>query len=152
MRGNQLTRLWRVVRAIEASPNGLTVAEIAQREETGIRTIYRDLEALFPRYHAKAQRAPSEIFKILFPPLKIFLLLQHSRTILCVFGALARDKMPRKAAKFAKKTVSHLPALNIYLVQFLGLFSRLGKRVFAFLAPWREGIGRFHAAQLQGHA
>ena len=45
MRGNQLTRLWRVVRAIEASPNGLTVAEIAQREETGIRTIYRDLEA-----------------------------------------------------------------------------------------------------------
>jgi hypothetical protein len=46
MRGDQLTRQWRVIRAIEASPNGLTLAEIAQREETGIRTIYRDLETL----------------------------------------------------------------------------------------------------------
>jgi len=46
MRGDQLARQWRIIRAIEASPNGLTVAEIAQREETGIRTIYRDLEAL----------------------------------------------------------------------------------------------------------
>jgi len=46
MRGDQLTRQWRVIRAIEASTNGLTVAEIAQREETGIRTIYRDLETL----------------------------------------------------------------------------------------------------------
>jgi len=45
MRGDQLARQWRVIRAIEASPNGLTVAEIAEREETGIRTIYRDLEA-----------------------------------------------------------------------------------------------------------
>jgi hypothetical protein len=46
MRGDQLARQWRIIRAIEASPTGLTVAEIAKREETGIRTIYRDLEAL----------------------------------------------------------------------------------------------------------
>jgi len=45
MRGDQLARQWRVIRAIEASPNGLTVAEIAKREDSGIRTIYRDLEA-----------------------------------------------------------------------------------------------------------
>ena len=138
MQGDQLSRQWRTIRKIEASPNGLTVTEIAQREETGIRTIYRDLEVLYPRYHAKAQRAPSEIFKILFPPLKIFLLLQHSRTTLCVLCALARDKMSRKAAKFAKKTVLHLPFLNIYLVQFLGRVSQLGKRTLAFFAPWRE--------------
>ena len=43
MRGDQLSRQWR---AIKASSNGLTVTEIAQREETGIRTIYRDLEAI----------------------------------------------------------------------------------------------------------
>jgi hypothetical protein len=30
MRGDQLTRQWRVIRAIEASPNGLAVAEIAR--------------------------------------------------------------------------------------------------------------------------
>jgi predicted DNA-binding transcriptional regulator YafY len=61
MRGDQLARQWRVIRAIEASPNGLTVAEIAKREETGIRTIYRDLEALqaagFPLYTEKVERA-----------------------------------------------------------------------------------------------
>jgi predicted DNA-binding transcriptional regulator YafY len=61
MRGDQLARQWRVIRAIEASPNGLTVAEIANREETGIRTIYRDLEALqsagFPLYTEKVEQA-----------------------------------------------------------------------------------------------
>jgi len=35
MRGDQLARQWRLIRAIEASPNGLTVAEIVKREETG---------------------------------------------------------------------------------------------------------------------
>jgi len=30
MRGDQLTRQWRVIRAIEARPNGLTTAEIAR--------------------------------------------------------------------------------------------------------------------------
>jgi predicted DNA-binding transcriptional regulator YafY len=61
MRGDQLARQWRVIRAIEASPSGLTVAEIAKREETGIRTIYRDLEALqaagFPLYTEKVDKA-----------------------------------------------------------------------------------------------
>ena len=73
MRGDQLTRQWRVIRAIEASPNGLTVAEIVKREETGIRTIYRDLEALQPKCHAKAQRAPRETFRVLLTILDIFL-------------------------------------------------------------------------------
>ena len=57
MQGDQLSRQWRTIRAIEASPIGLTVTEIAQREETGFRTIYRDLGALqaagFPLYTEK---------------------------------------------------------------------------------------------------
>ncbi len=61
MRGDQLARQWRLIRAIKANPNGLTVAEIAQREETGIRTIYRDLEALqaggFPLYTERVDGA-----------------------------------------------------------------------------------------------
>jgi hypothetical protein len=36
MRGDQLARQWRTIRAIEASPKGLTVSEIAKRGETGI--------------------------------------------------------------------------------------------------------------------
>jgi len=78
MRGDQLARQWGMIRPIEVDPNGLTVPEIAQREETGIRTIYRDLEALqaadFPQpCHVKAQRAPKEIFRLLFSFLDIFL-------------------------------------------------------------------------------
>jgi predicted DNA-binding transcriptional regulator YafY len=83
MRGDQLGRQWRTIRTIEASPNGLTVTEIAQREETGIRTIYRDLEALqaagFPYpCHAKAQSTPGEIFRLLLSFLNILLTPSHS--------------------------------------------------------------------------
>jgi len=35
MRGDQLIRQWRVTRAIEASPNGITMAEIAACDGTG---------------------------------------------------------------------------------------------------------------------
>jgi len=60
MQGDQLSRQWRAIRAIEASLNGLTVAEIAKREETGIRTICRYLEALqaasFPLYTGRDNR------------------------------------------------------------------------------------------------
>ncbi len=76
MRGDQLVRLWRVLRGIEARLNGLTVAEIAKREETGIRTICRYLEALqaadFPLYNERADRdsrwAFIDTFKIKIPP------------------------------------------------------------------------------------
>jgi predicted DNA-binding transcriptional regulator YafY len=78
MRGDQLARQWRVIRAIEVSPNGLTVAEIAKREETGIRTIDRDLEALQPKCHAKAQNTPREIFRLLLSFLDILLTPSHS--------------------------------------------------------------------------
>jgi hypothetical protein len=76
MRGDQLGRQWRTIRAIEASPNGLTVTEIAQREETGIRTIYGDLDALqaagFSLYSERADRtnrwAFMDAFKFKIPP------------------------------------------------------------------------------------
>ncbi len=76
MRGDQLARQWRVIRAIEASANGLSVAELAEREETGIRTIYRDLEALqaagFPLYNERVERSNRwafiDTFKFKIPP------------------------------------------------------------------------------------
>ncbi len=60
MRGDQLARQWRIIRAIEASPQGLTVAEIAQREETGKGALYHELEVSqatgLPLYSEKSQR------------------------------------------------------------------------------------------------
>ncbi|MBU0515472.1 MAG: transcriptional regulator, partial [Proteobacteria bacterium] len=61
MRGDQLARQWRILRHIESSRQGLTVAELAEREEISPRTVYRDLEALeaagFPLYTEKVERS-----------------------------------------------------------------------------------------------
>jgi len=75
MRGLQLSRQWRVIRAIDASPNGLIVTGIAKPEETGIRTIHRDPEALqatgVPPYTERVEQpnrsAFTDIFKFQFP-------------------------------------------------------------------------------------
>ena len=76
MRGDQLARQWRIIRSIQASLNGLTVAEVAQRKETGALTIYRALEALqaaeFPLYTERVKRgnrwAFIDTFKFKIPP------------------------------------------------------------------------------------
>jgi hypothetical protein len=58
MRGDQLPRQWRVIRAIKASPNGLTVAEVANFSPT--------LEALqaagFPLYTEKVEKSNRRAF------------------------------------------------------------------------------------------
>jgi predicted DNA-binding transcriptional regulator YafY len=103
MRGDQLGRQWRTIRAIGTSPNGLTVTEIAQREETGIRTIYRDLEALqaarFPLYTEKVERATRWAFINTFkfkipPPLAL-------KELMSIYSLLAQNPTftePRTAA------------------------------------------------------
>ena len=76
MRGDQPSRQWRVIRAIEASPNGLTVAEIAKREETEARAIYGGMEALqATRFRLCTERADRtnrwafmDTFKFKIPP------------------------------------------------------------------------------------
>jgi hypothetical protein len=76
MRGDQVARQWHIIRAIKASPNRLTVTEIAQREETGMRTIYHGLGALqaagFPLYTERTEKdnhwAFVDTFKFEIPP------------------------------------------------------------------------------------
>ena len=54
MRGDQLSRQWRILRQIEIVKNGLTAAEIAEVDSVSLRTAYRDLNDLqlagFPLY------------------------------------------------------------------------------------------------------
>ena len=45
MRGEQLTRQWRILRTIETRKNGATVAELAEQEDCSPLTIWRDLAA-----------------------------------------------------------------------------------------------------------
>ena len=57
MRGEQLTRQWRILRTLETRKNGATVAELAEQEGCHPRTIWRDLAAIqeagFPLYTEK---------------------------------------------------------------------------------------------------
>lgn len=54
MRGTQVARQWKIIKLIEGRESGLTTEDLANRLETPVRTIYRDLEALqesgFPLY------------------------------------------------------------------------------------------------------
>jgi hypothetical protein len=118
MRGDQLARQWRIIRAIEASPNGLTETEIAQREETEFRTINRDLKALqaagfsYP-CHAKAQRAPREIFRLLLSFLDIFLATSHSIRKTKGFSARSSRAPDREASAYSPTTL--LDSLTLLL-------------------------------------
>ena len=60
MRGDQLSRQWRILRQIEVSKNGLTAAEIAEIGGGSLRTAYRDLGDLqlagFPLYTEKGDK------------------------------------------------------------------------------------------------
>jgi len=59
MRGDQLSRQWRILRQIEASKYGLTAAEIAELGGVSLKTGYRDLNDLqlagFPLYAEKGK-------------------------------------------------------------------------------------------------
>ncbi|MFQ6078520.1 MAG: HTH domain-containing protein, partial [Thermodesulfobacteriota bacterium] len=54
MRGDQLSRQWRIIRSLEVKPHGVTLRRLAGEENRSIRTIYRDIEVLsvagFPIY------------------------------------------------------------------------------------------------------
>ena len=60
MRGDQLSRQWRILRQIEVSKNGLTAAEIAELGGVSHRTAYRDLDDLqlagFPLFAEKGEK------------------------------------------------------------------------------------------------
>ena len=56
-RGDQLARQWRIIQILISSRMGKSAADLAGELEYGVRTIYRDLEALqvagFPLYNEK---------------------------------------------------------------------------------------------------
>ena len=76
VRGDQLSRQWRILRQIEVSRNGLTAAEIAELGDISLRTAYRDLDDLqqagFPLYADAGENGRRwkmvETYKLKTPP------------------------------------------------------------------------------------
>jgi hypothetical protein len=66
MRGDRFARQWRIIRAVEASPDELTVPEIAQSEEIWFHTISRDRAvrqvAGFAPYTGRANRSNCSVY------------------------------------------------------------------------------------------
>jgi len=65
VRGEQLARQWRILRALESNRHGITVADLAEEEGCHARTVWRDLagiqEAGFPLYSEKADRRAGSV-------------------------------------------------------------------------------------------
>ena len=157
MRGDQLARQWRVIRAIEASPGGLTVAEIAKREETGIRTIYRDLESLqaagFPLYTERIDRvnrwAFIDTFKFKIPApftlTELMSLYVYKDMVRFLKGTPFFDSLE----SVFKKIQSTLPPQALrYLDQIQSVF-HVGIKPYKEYGKFREVLKQVNAAALE---
>ena len=157
MRGDQLARQWRVIRAIEASPGGLTVAEIAKREETGIRTIYRDLESLqaagFPLYTERVDRvnrwAFIDTFKFKIPApftlTELMSLYVYKDLVRFLKGTPFFDSLE----SVFKKIQSTLPPQALrYLDQIQSVF-HVGIKPYKEYGKFREILKQVNAAALE---
>ena len=76
LRGDQISRQWRILRHLESSRKGLTAAQIAEVGDVSLRTAYRDLEDLqssgFPLYCEEEEKGRRwqliESYKAGIPP------------------------------------------------------------------------------------
>jgi len=146
MRGDQLARQWRIIRAIEAGSQGLTVAEIADLEDCGPRSIYRDLEALqdagFPLYTEKVNGTTRwafiDTYKFKVPPpftLSELMSLYLYQDLIRVFkGTYLYDSLE---ALF-KKVRSTLPPQTIAYLDGLQSVYQVGIKPYNEYGPIRE--------------
>jgi predicted DNA-binding transcriptional regulator YafY len=146
MRGDQLARQWRIIRAIEAGSQGLTVAEIADLEDCGPRTIYRDLEALqeagFPLYTEKVNGTTRwafiDTYKFKIPPpftLSELMSLYVYRDLVRVFrGTYLFDSLE----SLFKKVRASLPPQTIAYLDGLQSVYQVGIKPYNPYGPIRE--------------
>ena len=144
MRGEQLARQWRVLRLIEASQAGLSVAEITEETGISLRTVYRDLEALqeagFPLYSEQVGQAQKwafvDAFKFQLPqPFSLTELMSlqvYSDLIKAFKGTAFYDGLE---SVFAKIRATLPPQARTYLKNVQSGFS-------VGLKPYKE-YGRF---------
>lgn len=157
MRGDQLSRQWRIIRWLEASRHGLTAAEIATRGTTSLRTAYRDLDDLqlagFPLFAEKKDGCRCwkfvDTYRANLPfPLSIteVMSLHLSRDLFRVFqGTVFSDSLE---SLFQKITAALPPESLSYLKKIESTF-HMGIRPYKDYQRFRELIAQVNQAALE---
>jgi len=157
MRGDQLSRQWRVLRHLEVSKYGLTAAEIAEFGRTSLRTAYRDLQDIelagFPIYPEKRDGIQCWKFvdtyksNLPFPFTYTELMSLHmSRDLLKVFkGTVFFESIE----SFFDKVVANLsPETITYLEKVQSTF-HMGIRPYKDYQRYREMIAQVNQAAME---
>ena len=157
MRGDQLSRQWRVLRHIETSRIGLTAGEIAARTGIPLRTAYRDLADLeksgFPLYTEKDGRVQRwklvESYTLgLSQPFTLteLLSLQLSRDLFQVFAGTVFHE---SADSLFEKITAALPPESISFLERVRSAYHVTSRPCKDYGRFRELLGRVHQAVLE---
>lgn len=158
MRGDQLTRQWRILRQIEVSKNGLTAAEIAAQCGVSLRTVYRDLDDLqyagFPLYTEKGDDRGQrwklmDTYRLKIPEpftLTELLSLHLSKDLLSVF----KDTVFHESIKglFDKITAALPLETHNYLDRVRSAF-HMGRRPYKDYGRFREIINQVNKAAIE---
>lgn len=157
MRGEQLVRQWRILRTIEASRQGVTVAELAAAEGCHSRTIWRDLAAIqeagFPLYSerdgSQNRYAFVEGYKFHFPvpfTLTELMSLYFYRDILQVF----KDTVFYSSLdELFRKIKATLPSESLSYLRRIEQTFHIGFKPFKDYSQFKEIIKQINEAVVQ---
>ncbi len=156
MRGDQLSRQWRILRQLEVNKHGLTAAEIAQMGGISLRTAYRDLDDLqlagFPLYPEKRKGCQCWKFvdtyksNLPFPFTYTELMSLHmSRDLFKIFkGTVFFDSLET----FFDKVYANLPPENISYLEKIQSIFHMGIRPYKDYQRYRELIVQVNKAAM----
>lgn len=159
MRGDQLSRQWRILCRIEASRTGLTAAEIAQLADSSLRTAYRDLDDLqaagFPLYTDKEDKAQRwkfvDTYRLRLPypfTLTELISLQLSRDLFRVFEGTAFHE---SLMRFFDKITAALPPESMAFLDRVRAAFHMGSLRCRDYGCYREIVSRVNKAVLDRH-
>lgn len=157
MRGDQLARQWRILRTIESSKQGVTVAKLAEEESCHPRTIWRDLAAIqaagFPLYSekdgSKSRYCFVKGYKFHLPvPFTVteLMSLYFYRDILRIF----KDTVFYESLdELFRKVKSTLPPESLSYLRRIEQTFHIGFKPFKDYSEFKEIIKQIHEAVVQ---
>ncbi|MBW1838022.1 MAG: transcriptional regulator [Deltaproteobacteria bacterium] len=157
MRGDQLSRQWRILRQIEASKSGRTAAEIADLVGVSLRTAYRDLDDLqlagFPLYAEKRKNSNLwkfvDTYRFKVPPPFTFTELMSLHLGRDLFRVLKGTVFAESLESIFKKVRSTLPPPTLEYLDRIQSTFHMGIKPYKDYKRFREIINRVNQAAME---